>query len=90
FVSAAPGPRAAHDRDRDAQAVIYRTRGDGPWLAVCDDLTSMPYALTYCAGRLFAGLGDGRILASDDDGDRWQELDLAGDRLDRVQALVAV
>lgn len=90
FVSAAPGPRAAHDPDRNAQAVIYRRRGGGPWQAVCDGLTSLPYAMTYRAGRLFAGLGDGRILVSDDDGDRWQELDLAGDRLDRVQALVAV
>jgi photosystem II stability/assembly factor-like uncharacterized protein len=90
FVSAAPGPRDAHDADRSAKAVIYRWRADGPWQQVTDRLDSFPYAMTMAEGRIFAGLGDGRILFSNDEGDTWGELKCGGDRIDRVRALIAV
>lgn len=90
FISAAPGPRNAHDADRSAKAAIYRWRETGPWQQVTDTLESLPYAMTMAGGRLFAGLGDGRILFSGDEGDTWHELKCGGDRIDRVQALIAV
>lgn len=90
FVSAAPGPREAHDANRTAEAAIYRWHGAGPWQKVTETLDSLPYAMTFAGDRLFAGLGDGRILFSDDMGDSWHKLNLGGDLLDRTQALVAV
>lgn len=90
FVSAAPGPREAHDADRSAKAAIYRWRAEGPWQQVTDTLGSFPYAMTMAEGRIFAGLGDGCILFSDDEGDTWGEMEYGGDRIDRVRALIAV
>jgi len=88
FVSASTGPYAAHG-GRDAQARIFRRRGQEPWEPVTDELALMPYALRFLDGRLLAGLSDGRVLASDDRGDSWQELELHGDRIPRIGALVA-
>lgn len=90
FVSASSGPRAAHDAERNAEAAIYRRRDGGPWQPIYEGLSSFPYAMAYSGCHLFAGLGDGRILFTDDDGDTWTELQTDGDRIDRVQALVAV
>jgi photosystem II stability/assembly factor-like uncharacterized protein len=89
FVSASTGPFAAHG-GRDAQARIFRRRGDEPWEPLTDELRAMPYALAFDAEeRLYAGLSDGRIFTSDDRGDSWDEPRLEGDAVGRVGALVA-
>lgn len=90
YVSASPGPREAH-ANGNAQAILYRWRGDGPWQALDgglpQPLDSMPYALATVAGHLYAGLSDGRLYVSDDAGDRWYPLELQGDPLPSVLAL---
>jgi photosystem II stability/assembly factor-like uncharacterized protein len=89
FVSASTGPFAAHG-GRDAQARIYRRRGDDRWEAVCDPGGAMPYALAFAPeGRLFAALSDGRILASGDRGGAWNALSLRGDAFSELHALAA-
>jgi hypothetical protein len=50
--------------------------GGGRWEAVWEGLDALPYAL--CAdpeapGALFAGLGDGTILRTQDSGEGWEE-----------------
>jgi photosystem II stability/assembly factor-like uncharacterized protein len=90
FVSASTGPYAAHG-GRDAQARIFRRRGDDPWEPLTDELRAMPYALAFDGdGRLYAGFSDGRILVSGDRGDSWEELPVAGDVIPRISALVAL
>jgi photosystem II stability/assembly factor-like uncharacterized protein len=92
FVSASPGPRQAH-RVGQANACLYRWRGEGPWEALDDGLPSpleaMPYALVAAAGRLFAGLADGTLYTSDDRGDSWRRAELIGDPLPAIVALAA-
>jgi hypothetical protein len=92
YVSASPGPDVAHNRQGNAQAYIYRWRGDGPWQALDgglpQPLTSMPYALAVAPGEIYAGLADGRIYNSHDAGDTWQPLALHGDQLPSILALV--
>jgi hypothetical protein len=73
YVSAASGPGAAH-RGRGSSGRVYRWDGDGPWTPVTEPLDAMPYALVATADRLFAGLADGRVLASADGGDSWETL----------------
>jgi len=41
-------------------------------------------------GELYSGLGDGRIYASYDGGDTWQQLPLRGEGLPSVSAMVCV
>jgi photosystem II stability/assembly factor-like uncharacterized protein len=90
YVSASPGPRQAH-ADGNAQAVICRWRGAGPWQSLGgglpQPLDSMPYALASAGGNLYAGLRDGRLYTGDDAGDSWHLLDLRGDPLPCVLAL---
>jgi photosystem II stability/assembly factor-like uncharacterized protein len=89
FVSASTGPFAAHG-GRDAQARIYRRRGDEPWGEVCNPGRPMPYALAFAGdGRLFAGLSDGRVLVTADRGESWSPLALRGDALTELHALAA-
>ncbi len=91
YVSAGPGPHEVHVKRGTARARIYRWRGDGPWAPIMnglsDPLDSLPYALAATSGALYAGLGDGRICTSEDNGDSWRLLELRGDRLDRITAL---
>jgi photosystem II stability/assembly factor-like uncharacterized protein len=91
YVSASPGPREAHYGGH-AKSYLYRWRGEGPWQALSgglpQPLDSMIYALATAAGHLFAGLKDGRIFVSQDRGDSWQPLALAGDRLLAIKAMV--
>jgi photosystem II stability/assembly factor-like uncharacterized protein len=87
YISACSGPRHAH-YSSDAQATIYRWRGSGPWEPVLSSLISFPYALTAMAGQLYAGLGDGTIYTSADQGDNWQCLKIDGDQVSRVLAMV--
>jgi photosystem II stability/assembly factor-like uncharacterized protein len=88
YVSASTGPFAAHGR-RDPQARIYRRR-DSAWDAVAgglpDPLQAMPYALAASEERVFAGLANGEIWASDDRGDSWSRLAIR-DPLEALQAL---
>jgi photosystem II stability/assembly factor-like uncharacterized protein len=90
YVSASTGPFAAHGR-RDPQARIYRRQGGQPWQTLTgglpEPLPAMPYALAAAAGRVFAGLADGRIWESRDRGDSWTALQLCGDALDALVAL---
>ncbi len=94
FISACPGPREAHNPRGNAQAYIYRWRGNGPWLALNgglpQPLKSFPYALVSAPGQLFAGLNDGSIYVSHDLGDSWQLLTLTGESLSSVLALAYV
>jgi hypothetical protein len=90
FVSASTGPYAAHG-GRDAQARIFRRRGEAPWEPLTDELDVMAYALVFDRdGRLYAGLSDGRVLTSADRGDSWAELAAAGASISRIAALAAV
>jgi photosystem II stability/assembly factor-like uncharacterized protein len=87
FVSASTGPGAAH-RGGDPQARVYRRRGEAPWEQLDGPVHAMPYALAFTAdGTLVAGLADGTLHASDDRGDSWRALELAGDPISRVVAL---
>lgn len=92
FVSASPSANHAHSRE-NAQAVIYRWRGGGPWEALSDGLPtpleSMPYALLNVGDFLFAGLGDGTLYASEDLGDTWRELSVGSGSLEGLRALAA-
>ena len=90
YVSASTGPFAAHGRG-DPQARIYRRRGQEPWEpldgGLPEPLESMPYALLATDGRLFAGLADGQLWQSLDQGDRWSRCPLQGDDLGALVAL---
>ncbi len=94
FVSACPGPREAHNPRGNAQAYIYRWRGNGPWEALNgglpQPLKNFPYALVCSAGKLFAGQNDGSIYMSHDLGDTWQVLTLTGEALPSILAMVCV
>ncbi|HZW04721.1 MAG TPA: hypothetical protein VFF68_12385 [Anaerolineaceae bacterium] len=94
YVAAASGPRAAHSRDGSARARIYRWQEDGPWQplggGLPDPLDSMPYALCFHGGRLYAGLKDGRIYYSDDGGDAWRRLELASAGLDAIETMIVL
>ena len=84
-MSAAPGPFEAHG-SRPSNSVIFRWEGSGPWQAIAGPLDSHVYALATGDGKLFAGLGDGTLLESDDGGESWTDL---GERIAGVTALVA-
>jgi photosystem II stability/assembly factor-like uncharacterized protein len=71
YVSAASGPCAAHSGE-SARGRLYRWRGAWQELATPPD--SMPYALTAADGELLAGMADGRILRSGDEGGSWEEI----------------
>lgn len=90
FVSASFSARYAH-HEGDAQALIYRWRGAGPWQPLGAGLPqpahSLPAALVYGTTTLYAGFRNGTIYASTDAGDTWQPLELTGDRLQRIEAL---
>ena len=64
-------------RPRPAGA-IYRRRGGEPWQplngGLPDPLQAMPYALLATGDRLFAGLADGQIWQSFDQGDHLDPL----------------
>ena len=85
FVSAAPGPFRAHGSG-SADSAVYRWNADGRWEQVEGPLDSHVYALATADGSLFAGLGDGTLLRSDDRGETWHDF---GERVERVTALVA-
>jgi hypothetical protein len=89
-VSASTGPYAAHGRS-DPQARIYRRLRGEPWKPLTgglpEPLPAMPYALLATSGRLFAGLADGQLWETRDQGDNWSPLRLSGDALGALVAL---
>ena len=90
YMSASPSAGHAH-RLGDAQARIFRSADGAPWVAVtAEPLTAMPYALALSAGVLYAGMSDGSLRASSDAGGSWRVVPLAGDKLDRIRAMVVV
>ena len=90
YVSASTGPYAAHGR-RDPQARIYRQRPGEPWQPLSgglpEPLPAMPYGLLATDGRLFAGLADGQLWQSRDQGESWSPLRLNGDAPEALVAL---
>ncbi|CAN5753056.1 glycosyl hydrolase [soil metagenome] len=83
YVSASHSARYAHARNGNAQAHLYRKRGDAPFELLNTDLDNplpyMPYSLLTLRDRpgvLLAGMQHGEILLSEDAGDRWRRLDL--------------
>ena len=91
YVSASTGPFAAHG-GRDPQARIYR-RTNGGWDALAgglpDPLPAMPYALVATDGVLLAGLANGVLWESRDQGTSWRQCAVEGDSLPRLVALAA-
>jgi photosystem II stability/assembly factor-like uncharacterized protein len=90
YVSASTGARAAHRQNGDAQGVLYRRTGGGPWKPLGvpageepDALLHhpndvMPYALATLPGwpdGLIVGLRDGTVLLSSDRGETYSRLD---------------
>lgn len=76
YASAASGPGRAHGGGFSG-AEIYRRRDGGPWETVLDGLAAFPYALAAVPetpGALYAGLGDGTILRTQDAGESWHEI----------------
>jgi photosystem II stability/assembly factor-like uncharacterized protein len=84
YVSAASGPFTAHAGADRAHGRLYR--GGEQWREMRLPSQSMPYALTAVDGQLLAGMADGRVFASGDGGERWDDVPVdAG----RVLALAA-
>lgn len=76
YASAASGPGRAHGGG-PSDAAIYRRIADGRWEAVLEGLAAFPYALCpdpETPGTLYAGLGDGTVLISQDSGRSWSEV----------------
>jgi len=90
YISASTGPYAAHGRG-DPQARIYRQRQGEPWQPLTGGLPepppAMPYALLATDGRLFAGLADGQLWETHDQGGSWSPLRLNGDAPESLVAL---
>ncbi len=91
YVSASHGARTAHRHDGDAQAILYRNRGDGVWEALGGEgsglerpLPHMPYALLAPRGQenvLIAGMQNGDLLVTEDAGETWRTVPTGLDSL---------
>lgn len=94
YVSASFGPREAHRGDGDAEAVLFRKRGNAPWQPLGGNgstlerpLPFMPYALVVPRRQpnaLIAGLQNGDLLLTEDAGETWRQVTTG---LDALQAL---
>ncbi len=76
YASAASGPGRAHGGG-PSDAAIYSRMANGRWEAVLEGLAAFPYALCpdpETPGTLYAGLGDGTVLISQDSGLSWSEV----------------
>jgi photosystem II stability/assembly factor-like uncharacterized protein len=77
YVAVSRSPFTAHG-DRDGQAHLWRSRGDG-WSAIDEwgstpELRRMPYVLATLPGqpdRLIVGLRGGTLMLTDDAGESW-------------------
>jgi hypothetical protein len=91
YVSASFGARTAHRRDGDAQAILFRKRGDAQWQALGGEETGlahplpfMPYALVAPRGRpnaLIAGMQNGDLFVTEDAGASWRHVPTGLDSL---------
>ena len=91
YASAAPGPFQAHGSGFSS-AAIYRRVEDEEWEPVLEDLAAFPYALCpdpVVPGTLYAGLGDGRVLRSQDAGKSWDEVARVASRLAAMAAVAS-
>jgi photosystem II stability/assembly factor-like uncharacterized protein len=90
YVSASTGPYAAHGGS-DPQALIYGRR-NGEWKSLegglPEPIPAMPYALVAFEGGVVAGLADGQLWGSADQGESWQRYEVEGDPLTELHALV--
>ncbi len=75
YLSAASGPRAAHSGSR-AQGRLYRWE-NGHWRRLPLPDETMPYALALTDAGMLAGMADGRVLHSGDDGQTWTDTGIA-------------
>jgi photosystem II stability/assembly factor-like uncharacterized protein len=85
YVSAAQSADYAHRADGNAQANLYRKRGEAPWEALGGPGTGlerplpyMPYALVAPRGRanaLVAGMQNGDLFLTEDAGETWLQLE---------------
>lgn len=80
YISLSPSPLKAHS-DGNAQAYIYRSTGGGQWEKLTgglpQPLNHMPYALLTSKsepGYVYAGLSNGDVWRSRDQGDTWVQL----------------
>ena len=80
YVSVSPGPGKAHSIG-NAQGYLFRTRTQGPWERMTgglpQPLDSMPYGLATVPGRpglVIGALKNGRVWASEDQGESWEQL----------------
>lgn len=83
YVSATFGAREAHRNTGDSQALLYRSRGGGPWQALSGGLPQplpyMPYALLVPfaqPGTLVVGFQNGSLAHSPDAGESFRMLDV--------------
>lgn len=83
YVSASHSARYAHRSSGDAQAILYRKRGQESWQPLNGDLEQplpyMPYSLLTLRERpdtLLAGMKNGEIWLTEDAGDSWRQLDV--------------
>jgi photosystem II stability/assembly factor-like uncharacterized protein len=81
-ISAAPGPRQAHDRN-SADVALYRRTGDGPWKQVHDGLPmgigTGAYVLAANEaepGVIYAATRKGDLYRSPNAGISWERLDV--------------
>ncbi len=63
---------AAHSGD--SKACVFRARGDGTWERCTDELPSLPRLRAIPHGEVFAALGDGTLLRSNDQGLHWDRV----------------
>jgi hypothetical protein len=97
LVSAAQGPRQAHDRDQ-AEAAIYRRSGGSAWQEVGDGLPAPPGTNAYVLatntaepGVFYAATRRGDCYRAADTGRSWEQLAIAwpdGYRPEEVRGLV--
>ncbi len=93
YVSAAPGALKAHG-EGDARAFIFRNDG-GRWQRLAgglpQPLSHMPYALITepdVPGSIYAGLSNGDIWHSRDEGENWQQLPVSLGAVQRALVMV--
>ncbi len=94
YLSAAPGPGAAHGAG-SARAHIFRSTDDSGWHKLSGGLPAplpaMPYALLTdpaAGGYLYAGLSNGDVWQTMDYGDRWERLPCSLGGIHRAMILI--
>ena len=97
YITASPSPYHAHSgyfhETHNAKAYVYRWQGKGPWEPMSSLKKTqeiMPYVLATLEGELYVGFSDGSVYMSNTAKDTWQPLNLKGDHLKKIAAMVAV